>query len=160
MFKLRTEVLAFSETPFDHFLPTGLFPVHQYTRSVDFSCKPGGQDKSTDKAEHGSCQLPIRHGSRYAKRNPSHHDDGRSEGDDAGPNGQGAARIAEYRLQDDKGEDDGHGDGEHQLLRFLRVFIDYRADGGKQGGVKEVSTQEIEQEAADDQHPVNTFDDG
>ncbi|MEY4739087.1 MAG: hypothetical protein RLZZ05_471, partial [Bacteroidota bacterium] len=41
MFKLQTEVLAFPETPFDHFLPAGLFPVHQDARSVDFSCKPG-----------------------------------------------------------------------------------------------------------------------
>jgi hypothetical protein len=121
--------------PFPQLLVVDLLAVHQYACAVDAPCKPRGSHKTDNEHHHAEGQFPI----GYSERDAYHHDDGRCEWDDAEPEGHWPFGIGDHVLRHDEGEDDGRGDGHHELLR-IGLVVHCRAYGREQRAVEQIST--------------------
>ena len=110
--------------PFPELAVACFFAVHEDADAVDFGGKPCGEDETEDEQRHGKAELPIGNSEGYAQ----HHDDGRCEGNHGEPEGDGAVGVAHDAGGNDIGEDEGDGDGEHELL-----CVGFGIDGGADG---------------------------
>ena len=128
----------FVPDPFQHFLNSRLFTVHQYPGPVNFTCQPCGSKKKQNQKSRRQKKIRPWNTERYS----CHHYNRGSKGNDREPVSNWTVRIIGNTEQDNYTKDKWEQNREDKLLCV--GFIIYRCTNRcKKRGIQKISPQKI-----------------
>ena len=124
--------------PLPQFFPAYLFSIHQNSCTVNFSGKPRGGNKWTDKHRKRKQNLPRRNIIRHA----CHHYHRWCEGNYRSPKCQCTVGALSCKNSNKYGKNNGQSDRHGELLCISFVIHGW-SNSGKKWSVKQVTTKKI-----------------